>query len=187
MHKVEIVVAKLVKAVWFASLRPQQRALCTTSDHWSLASHLSTNSSRTKYISATETFVPRCYTDWVTFESTSQVNVRTISRFLSTINMSENKFLADYAKVATSGCKKCKQKLAKGSFRIAKLVSNPFSEEGGDMKQYHHPSCVFETFIRARASTKIIEDPSDVQGFDDLEDDDKQLLRNLIKGILCII
>ena len=96
--------------------------------------------------------------------------------------MAENKFAADYAKMGTSGCKKCKQKLPKGSFRIAKVVSNPFSEEGGDMKQYHHPRCIFETFVRARSTTKIIEDPSDLNGYEELQDDDKQLVKDLIKG-----
>ena len=35
--------------------------------------------------------------------------------------MAENRYSADYAKVGTSSCKKCKQKLEKGSFRIAKV------------------------------------------------------------------
>ena len=35
--------------------------------------------------------------------------------------MADNRYAADYAKVGTSSCKKCKQKLEKGSFRIAKV------------------------------------------------------------------
>ena len=96
--------------------------------------------------------------------------------------MAENRFMADYAKLGTSGCKKCKQKLPKGSLRLAKVVSNPFSEEGGDMKQYHHPSCLFETFLRARATTKIIEEADDIEGFSALQDDDKKELNRLIQG-----
>jgi DNA ligase-3 len=52
--------------------------------------------------------------------------------------MSENKYIVGYARLGTSSCKKCKSKIDKGGLRIGKVVSNPFSDEGGDMK----PSCV---------------------------------------------
>ena len=94
--------------------------------------------------------------------------------------MADNKYACDYAKLGTSGCKKCKQKLAKGELRIAKLSANPFGD--GDMKIYHHPKCIFETFIRARASTKIIESLDDIEGHEKLEDEDKDLINGLIKG-----
>ncbi|KAH3741324.1 DNA ligase 3-like isoform X2 [Dreissena polymorpha] len=95
--------------------------------------------------------------------------------------MAENRYLTGYAKLGTSGCKKCKQKIDKGGLRIAKLVSNPFSEDAGDMKQWFHPSCIFETFVRARATTKKIEDPDDLEGFSDLQQEDKDVIVNLIK------
>ncbi|XP_064610448.1 DNA ligase 3-like [Liolophura sinensis] len=95
--------------------------------------------------------------------------------------MAENKFIIGYAKLGTSSCKKCKQKIAKQSLRIGKVVPNPFGDGGGDMKQWHHPACIFETFKRARASTKIIEEPDDLEGFTDLQDEDKKLVNKLIK------
>ncbi|XP_060574144.1 DNA ligase 3-like, partial [Ruditapes philippinarum] len=95
--------------------------------------------------------------------------------------MAENIYLTGYAKLGTSSCKKCKQKIDKGALRIAKLVSNPFSEDAGDMKQWFHPDCVFETFVRARATTKKIEDPDDLEGFSDLEQADKDAILKLIK------
>ncbi|XP_052819765.1 DNA ligase 3-like [Mya arenaria] len=98
--------------------------------------------------------------------------------------MAENRYLAGYAKLGTSSCKKCKQKIDKGALRIAKLVSNPFSEDAGDMKQWFHPPCIFETFVRARATTKKIEDPDDVEGFSDLQQDDKDKILGLIKDLL---
>ena len=69
--------------------------------------------------------------------------------------MSDNKFSVDYAK-RQAGCKKCKQKIEKGELRIAKITASPFSDDG-EMKNYHHPACMFETFKKARATTKIIE------------------------------
>lgn len=99
------------------------------------------------------------------------------------LSMSENKYLTGYAKLGTSSCKKCKQKIDKGALRIAKLVFNPFSQDG-DMKQWFHPTCIFETFVRARASTKKIEDPDDVEGFSDLQQEDKDTILKLIKGKL---
>lgn len=63
-------------------------------------------------------------------------------------------------------------------------------KDGGDMKQWFHPACMFETFVRARATTKKIEDPDDVEGFADLDQDGKDVILNLIKGVrlsfLCI-
>ena len=38
--------------------------------------------------------------------------------------------------------------------RIAKVTPSPFNE-GDEMKLYHHPACMFETFKRARATTKV--------------------------------
>lgn len=64
----------------------------------------------------------------------------------STKVMADNKYCVEYAKRGTAGCKKCKQKIDKGLPRIAKIVANPFSEDGGDMKQWYHINCIFETF-----------------------------------------
>ena len=41
-------------------------------------------------------------------------------------------------------------KIDKGVVRIAKLKTNPFSDDGGLTTDWHHPKCVFETFARAR-------------------------------------
>ena len=99
-------------------------------------------------------------------------------------DMAENKYMVGYAKLGTSSCKKCKQKIDKGALRIAKLVSNPFSEDAGEMKQWFHPQCIFESFQRARATTKKIEEPDDVEGFTDLQQEDKDRILKLIKGTL---
>ncbi|XP_071109964.1 DNA ligase 3-like [Haliotis cracherodii] len=104
--------------------------------------------------------------------------------FCTDFIMSENRYIVGYAKLGTSSCKKCKQKIEKGGLRIGKVVSNPFSDEGGDMKQWHHPACIFETFVRARATTKKIEDPDDVEGFDDLQQEDKDAIQKLIDDFL---
>lgn len=94
--------------------------------------------------------------------------------------MADNKFAVDYAKLGTSKCKKCKQGIEKKSPRIAKLVPNPFSDDGGDMKQYFHINCMFESFLRARATTKKIEDPSDLEGFENMEEEEKKTIRKHI-------
>lgn len=97
--------------------------------------------------------------------------------------MSGAKFACDYAKRGQAGCKKCKQKLEKGSLRLAKVVPNPFSDNGGDMKQWYHMNCLFETFERARATTKVIEALDDVEGFTDLTPQDKEELNKHIDAI----
>ncbi|XP_059161186.1 DNA ligase 3-like isoform X2 [Physella acuta] len=95
--------------------------------------------------------------------------------------MAENKFVVGYAKLGTSSCKKCKTKIDKGALRLGKVTPNPFSDDGGEMKQWFHPSCLFETFVRARATTKKIEDPEDAEGFGDLEQEDKEVIKKLIE------
>ena len=49
------------------------------------------------------------------------------------------------------------------------------------MKQYYHPACIFETFKKARATTKVIEDPSDLEGWQEVEEADKQVILKLMK------
>lgn len=50
---------------------------------------------------------------------------------------------------------------------MAKIVPNPFISDSNnpvDMKQYFHVECLFETFTRARLSTKVIESSDDIEG-----------------------
>jgi DNA ligase-3 len=93
--------------------------------------------------------------------------------------MTDNRFCIDYGG-RQAGCKKCKQKIEKGQLRIAKITASPFSDDG-EMKNYHHPACIFEVFKKARATTKIIEDPGDLEGWDKIEDEDKEIVKKLIK------
>lgn len=51
------------------------------------------------------------------------------------------------------------------------------------MKQWFHPKCLFETFERARATTKIVDSSDEVDGFTDLNDEDKDLIKSLINDI----
>ncbi|BFZ23274.1 hypothetical protein BsWGS_26312 [Bradybaena similaris] len=95
--------------------------------------------------------------------------------------MADNKYVVGYAKLGTSSCKKCKQKIDKGGLRVGKVTPNPFSDDGGDMKQWFHPKCIFETFVKARATTKKIEEPEDAEGFGDLNQEDKDLIKQLIE------
>ena len=97
--------------------------------------------------------------------------------------MADNRFGVDYARLGTSACKKCKKKLEKGSLRLAKITKNPFTEDDKDMKQYFHAECLFETFIRARNTTKIIEDTSDIEEFSTLNDQDKDLIKKIMNGL----
>ncbi|XP_042220055.1 DNA ligase 3-like isoform X2 [Homarus americanus] len=99
--------------------------------------------------------------------------------------MSSFPFCAEYDKRGAAKCKKCKDKCEKGALRIGKIVPNPFSESAGEMKQWHHVDCIFEIFKRARATTKKIEDPvEDIEGWENLEDDDQKKIRALVDDLL---
>nr|KAF6309052.1 DNA ligase 3 [Pipistrellus kuhlii] len=97
--------------------------------------------------------------------------------------MAEQRFCVDYAKRSTAGCKKCKEKIVKGVCRIGKVVPNPFSESGGDMKEWYHIKCMFEKLERARATTKKIEDLTELEGWEELEDAEKEQISQHIADL----
>ncbi|XP_008941040.1 PREDICTED: DNA ligase 3-like, partial [Merops nubicus] len=94
--------------------------------------------------------------------------------------MAEQRYCVDYAKRGTAGCKKCKEKIVKGVVRIGKIVPNPFTESGGDMKEWYHVKCIFEKLEKARATTKKIEDITDLEGWEELQDQEKELINKHI-------
>ncbi|XP_066551873.1 DNA ligase 3 [Amia ocellicauda] len=99
------------------------------------------------------------------------------------VDMAEQRFCVEYAKRGTAGCKKCKEKIMKGLVRIGKIVPNPFSESAGDMKEWYHVKCMFEKLERARATTKKIEDITDLEGWEELQDEDKELINKLVADL----
>ncbi|XP_036975066.1 DNA ligase 3 [Acanthopagrus latus] len=99
-------------------------------------------------------------------------------------DMAEQRFLVEYAKRGTAGCKKCKDKIQKGIVRIGKVVPNPFSESAGDMKEWYHVKCIFEKLERARATTKKIEDITDLEGWEELQDEDKELINKHVSDLM---
>ena len=97
-------------------------------------------------------------------------------------DMAEQRFIVEYAKRGTAGCKKCKDKIPKEVVRIGKVVPNPFSESAGEMKEWYHVKCIFEKLERARATTKKIEDITDLDGWEELEDEDKEIINKHVSG-----
>lgn len=97
--------------------------------------------------------------------------------------MAEQRFCVEYAKRGQAGCKKCKDKIVKGLVRIGKIVPNPFSESAGEMKEWYHVKCMFEKLERARATTKKIEDITDLEGWEELQDEEKELINKLVAGM----
>uniref|UniRef100_A0A672QQT4 DNA ligase n=1 Tax=Sinocyclocheilus grahami TaxID=75366 RepID=A0A672QQT4_SINGR len=90
--------------------------------------------------------------------------------------MAEQRYCVEYAKRGTAGCKKCKDKIMKGLVRIGRIVPNPFSESAGEMKEWYHVKCIFEKLERARATTKKIDDITELEGWEELQDEDKELI-----------
>lgn len=101
--------------------------------------------------------------------------------------MAEQRFMVEYAKRGTAGCKKCKDKIQKGVVRIGKIVPNPFSESAGEMKEWYHVKCMFEKLERARATTKKIEDITDLEGWEELQDEDKELINKHVSDLMAKI
>lgn len=83
----------------------------------------------------------------------------------------EKPFHVDRAKTGRANCKKCKQKITQGELRFAKLGYNPFGT--GTIKQWHHIPCMFEVFKKQRATTKKLEHPDEIGGWDNISESDK--------------
>uniref|UniRef100_A0A8C5QM37 DNA ligase n=2 Tax=Leptobrachium leishanense TaxID=445787 RepID=A0A8C5QM37_9ANUR len=98
-------------------------------------------------------------------------------------SMAEQRYVVEYAKRGTAGCKKCKEKIGKEVVRIGKVVPNPFSESAGDMKEWYHVKCMFEKLERARATTKKIEDLTELEGWQELQDAEKEMIRQHVKEL----
>ena len=64
--------------------------------------------------------------------------------------MSDARYSVEYAKTGRSSCKKCKLAIVKGAGRIGKITTNPFSDDGSEMKVWYHLRCMFETLKVSR-------------------------------------
>ena len=68
-----------------------------------------------------------------------------VSSSVQEVNMADARYCVEYAKTGRSSCKKCKSQIEKGVSRIGKITTNPFSDDGGEMKVWYHTRCMFET------------------------------------------
>ena len=50
------------------------------------------------------------------------------------------------------------------------------------MKEWYHIKCMFEKLERARATTKKIEDLTELEGWEELEDNEKEQISQHIAG-----
>ncbi|XP_015263477.1 PREDICTED: DNA ligase 3 isoform X1 [Gekko japonicus] len=117
------------------------------------------------------------------FAFPASLHVCTFKALCADFEMTEQRYCVDYAKRGTAGCKKCKEKILKGMVRIGKVVPNPFTESGGDMKEWYHVKCIFEKLEKARATTKKIEDLTDLEGWEELQDGEKEMINQHISEL----
>eukprot|EP00933_Yihiella_yeosuensis_P021489 TRINITY_DN169_c0_g1_i2.p1 TRINITY_DN169_c0_g1~~TRINITY_DN169_c0_g1_i2.p1 ORF type:complete len:495 (-),score=133.89 TRINITY_DN169_c0_g1_i2:27-1511(-) len=108
------------------------------------------------------------------------------------------KWKADYAARAGGGRAMCRDQdclerheqagvrtIEKGELRIGRrvLMDKDGKGEGGQMHiMWYHARCIFNTFLRSRKATRVIESPEDIEGFSELRTEDQELLRNIIAG-----
>jgi len=68
--------------------------------------------------------------------------------------------------------------------RIGKVTKNPFDPDGdSDMTAWFHAACfITSAQTRMRAGTKKVESEGDLDGFDSLDSDEQDTLRDLLSG-----
>lgn len=111
------------------------------------------------------------------------------------------KWVINYATRGGGGVAQCRDKnclerqeqagmrrIEKGCLRIGRRVLMPDDKHGEDgeggkvMILWHHARCMFNTFLRARKSTRTIESPDDLEGFDKIDLEDQAQIRRFILG-----
>jgi DNA ligase 3 len=85
------------------------------------------------------------------------------------------RFGADYSKRA-SKCKRCKKDIEKGGVRLFKVVPSFFGDADDEMRNYFHIECIFDSFKRAKATTKVIESTEDIDDFKSLKEEHKKMV-----------
>lgn len=109
-----------------------------------------------------------------------------------------HKWKADYAARGGAGRAQCRdtdclerhdqggcRSIEKGCLRIGRrvLMDKDNDETGGNIViMWFHARCIFNTFLRARKSTRNILSELDIEGFDQLLHEDKEMLRKIIDG-----
>jgi len=116
------------------------------------------------------------------------------SRFMRDENDEQQyKWKVDYATRGGGGTAMCRdtdclerhrqdgvRSIAKGELRIGRRVL--LEKEGKVVIMWHHARCMFNTFLRSRKNTRIIESPEDLEGFEKIEPEDQDFLRRIIAG-----
>ena len=70
----------------------------------------------------------------------------------------------------------CKKVIPKNEIRIGKVVKFKKIE----IKQYHHIHCAFSALRKARDLSNTIRSVANLTGFDELGDEEKERIKNLI-------
>ncbi|XP_067018725.1 poly [ADP-ribose] polymerase 1-like [Acropora muricata] len=81
-------------------------------------------------------------------------------------------FKAEYAKSNRSSCKLCREKIAKDSLRVAKMVQSPHFD--GKIPNWFHFSCFFRK--------QKVKNWTDIWGFDSLRWEDQEKVKAKIEG-----
>jgi len=96
--------------------------------------------------------------------------------------MADATYSIEYAKSNRSTCKGTKEKIEKDALRIAKIT---LSDRGGgdpiQMSAWYLPVPFFQMMKRMRKGSKIVESTFDLAGFDDLKEEDRQLIEKMVK------
>lgn len=74
--------------------------------------------------------------------------------------------------------------IEKGCLRIGRRVlMDKDSESGGHVViMWYHACCIINAQRRSRQSTRVIESPADLEGFDEISKDDQEMLRRIIEN-----
>lgn len=73
--------------------------------------------------------------------------------------------------------------IEKGDLRIGRRVLMEKDDAAGAvMMMWYHARCIFNTFLRARKTTRVLESAEDLEGFESIAPEDQAMIRRIIAG-----
>ena len=85
-------------------------------------------------------------------------------------------FLVDYCKRSITKCRRCKKSIIKDNLRIGK----PMKFKTKFIYHYFHVECAFRSFEKAKSTLNTITCMDNINGFELIENEDKQLITRLV-------
>eukprot|EP00043_Microstomoeca_roanoka_P027821 m.16112 g.16112 ORF g.16112 m.16112 type:complete len:130 (+) comp8007_c0_seq1:335-724(+) len=89
-------------------------------------------------------------------------------------------FQIEPARSSRSTCERCKDKIDRHELRIKEIYQGAVSGYGRSTSHWYHLPCFFQHQLHPRHTTKKLQDVSELDGYEELDDEDKKTIEDAI-------